>query len=206
MPFQREWAETPTSPRICGLSPSVALMGTTICQRYDYLQPAGYNNARKYAELCERDDGKAYLMSLQFLAVPRFFSFTCRNISILLTSISQYHIHLLSLVLRREPWVTPGSSGFYIEAKPKHKAAGSRKYLLSKQLGGIGWVRTVLFKTAQNITQTPRDPWCSAPAWRGNLRQIEKRKFQRAFSKRKTVLNSDIALTVSIYFLSKDHI
>lgn len=42
----------------------MALIGTTICQRYAHLQPACYSNARKYAELCERDDRETYLMSL----------------------------------------------------------------------------------------------------------------------------------------------
>ncbi|CAI7658382.1 unnamed protein product [Penicillium glandicola] len=62
--FQREWEQDPTSPRIRGLSFAVALIGTTICQRYAHLQSACYSNARKYAELCERDDGETYLMSL----------------------------------------------------------------------------------------------------------------------------------------------
>ncbi|GMF85456.1 unnamed protein product [Aspergillus oryzae] len=62
--FHREWTHDPDSPRIRGLSYAVALIGATIAPEYAHLQSSCYSNARKYIELCERDDDETYIMSL----------------------------------------------------------------------------------------------------------------------------------------------
>jgi Fungal specific transcription factor domain. len=62
--FRREWAQEPASPRIRGLSYAVALVGSMIAPEYAHLQSPCYSNARKYIELCERDDDETNIMSL----------------------------------------------------------------------------------------------------------------------------------------------
>ncbi|KAL2831390.1 hypothetical protein BDW59DRAFT_182074 [Aspergillus cavernicola] len=54
----------PASPRIRGLSYSIALIGTTTSQRYAHLQPACYSNAHKCVDLCERDHDETHLVCL----------------------------------------------------------------------------------------------------------------------------------------------
>ncbi|KAE8352203.1 hypothetical protein BDV28DRAFT_149238 [Aspergillus coremiiformis] len=62
--FHQEWTHDPGSLRIRGLSYAVALIGSTITPEYTHLQSSCYSNARKYVELCERDDDETHLMSL----------------------------------------------------------------------------------------------------------------------------------------------
>lgn len=62
--FRREWAQDPASPRIRGLSYAVALVGSMIAPEYAHLQSRCYSDARKYIELCERDDDETNIMSL----------------------------------------------------------------------------------------------------------------------------------------------
>ncbi|KAK4861979.1 hypothetical protein LT330_003117 [Penicillium expansum] len=62
--FRREWAQDPASPRIRGLIYAVALIGSMIAPEYAHLQSPCYSNARKYIELCEREDDDVNIMSL----------------------------------------------------------------------------------------------------------------------------------------------
>ena len=62
--FRREWAHDPASPQIRALSYAVALVGSTVAPEYTHLQSSCYSNARKYIELCERDDDETRITSL----------------------------------------------------------------------------------------------------------------------------------------------
>ncbi|KAL4739543.1 hypothetical protein BDV11DRAFT_215168 [Aspergillus similis] len=62
--FHREWTHDPGSPPIRALSYAVALVGSTVAPEYAHLQLSCYSNARKYIELCERDNDETYFTSL----------------------------------------------------------------------------------------------------------------------------------------------
>ncbi|PKY04375.1 hypothetical protein P168DRAFT_343864 [Aspergillus campestris IBT 28561] len=62
--FRREWTHGPVSPQVRALSYAVALIGSTVAPEYAHLQSPCYRNARKYIELCERDDDETRITSL----------------------------------------------------------------------------------------------------------------------------------------------
>ncbi|KAJ6172831.1 hypothetical protein N7470_001898 [Penicillium chermesinum] len=62
--FRREWIHDASSPQVRALGYAVALVGSTVAPEYAYLQWSCYSNARRYIELCERDDDETYITSL----------------------------------------------------------------------------------------------------------------------------------------------
>ena len=62
--FSTELAKECTSSPILGLRHAVALVGTTFCAEFAHLQQACYSSARKYVELCERDEDGTDLANL----------------------------------------------------------------------------------------------------------------------------------------------
>lgn len=62
--FSTELAKDRTSSPIQGLRYAVALVGTTVSPGFAYLQQACYSSARKYVELCERDEDSTDLANL----------------------------------------------------------------------------------------------------------------------------------------------
>jgi hypothetical protein len=62
--FRREWTHDPGSPQVRALSYAVALVGSTVAPEYAHLQSSCYSNARRYIELCERDEDETHITSL----------------------------------------------------------------------------------------------------------------------------------------------
>ena len=62
--FSTELAKDCTSSPIQGLRYAVALVATTICPEFAHLQQVCYSTARKYVELCERDEDGTDLANL----------------------------------------------------------------------------------------------------------------------------------------------
>ena len=62
--FSTELAKDCTSSPIQGLTYAVALVATTVCPEFGYLQQVCYSTARKYVELCERDEDGTDLANL----------------------------------------------------------------------------------------------------------------------------------------------
>ena len=62
--FYEECPYDQTSLSTCALAYGVALVGTIISSEHAHFQQACYSNARKYVELCERDDDDTHLTSL----------------------------------------------------------------------------------------------------------------------------------------------
>ncbi|KAM5442429.1 hypothetical protein MferCBS31731_002307 [Microsporum ferrugineum] len=62
--FRTELNNNPASLPIRALSYGVALIGTTVSSRFNHLQQVCYTAARKYVELCERDEDETLFMNL----------------------------------------------------------------------------------------------------------------------------------------------
>ncbi len=70
--FSTELAKDSNSPPIRSLNYAVALIGTIISSKYARLQQPCYNMARKYMELCERDEDHTNLSSLNLFQALLF--------------------------------------------------------------------------------------------------------------------------------------
>ena len=65
--FNAEWMQNPSSlPTLC-LVYSIALLGASISTKHSHQQQTCYNMARKYLELCEREDDGKHLANLNVI-------------------------------------------------------------------------------------------------------------------------------------------
>jgi hypothetical protein len=70
--FRSEFSTNTESPALLSLSYAIALLGCTLSPKLSCLEQPCYNSARKYAEICERDQEDGHLANLNLFQALLF--------------------------------------------------------------------------------------------------------------------------------------